>query len=171
MKDELELVRRARQGDQAAFGRLVENHWARLVRMARSVTGPANAEDAVQEGLIRAWSKLAQLAQPASFGSWLSRVVLRVCLKQARSRPVSFIPLEGTGEPHSNPDPGAAIDVDRMLASLPPRQRAVMHLTVVEGMTDSEIAPVLGIAISSVRAHRHRARQRLGRQLRPRSVT
>jgi len=171
MKDELELVHRASSGDQAAFGLLVEHHWARLVRLARSVTGPADAEDAVQDGLIRAWKKLSQLADPAAFGSWLSRVVLRVCLKRARSRASGFVSLETVREPQSNPNPEAALDAGRWLASLPPRQRAVMHLTVVEGMTDSEIAPLLGIAASSVRAHRHRARQHLGRHFQRRSST
>lgn len=170
MKDETELVRRASDGDQDAFGQLVEHHWARLVRLARSVVGEAEAEDAVQDSLIRAWRKLPQLAEPAAFGSWVSRVVARVCFRRARSRAASFVPLDGTFEPRSNPNPGAEMDVVRWLASLPPRQRAVMHLTVVEGMTDGEIAPLLGIAASSVRAHRHRARQRLESRLSKRSV-
>lgn len=171
MKDEAELVRRARAGDQVAFGHLVEQHWARLVRLARSVTGEADAEDAVQDGLIRAWRRLSQLTEPAAFGSWLSRVVMRVCLRRARSRAAAFVSLEGVGEPHSNSTPWAALDVGRLLASLPPRQRAVMHMTVVEGMTDGEIAPLLGIAASSVRAHRHRARQRLEQHFQQRSAT
>lgn len=45
-----------------------------------------------------------------------------------------------------------------------------MHLTVVEGMTDSEIAPLLGIVPSSVRAHRRRARERLARHYSRRSA-
>ena len=171
MKDELELVVRARSGDQAAFGLLVEHHWSRLVRLARSVSGPADAEDAVQDALLLAWRKLYQLTEPTAFGSWLSRVVMRVCLKRARSRAWSFVPLETYREPQSTPNPGVALDVGRWLASLPPKQRAVMHLTVVEGMTDSEIAPLLGIAASSVRAHRHRARQHLKRHLEQRSAT
>ena len=170
MKDESELVRRASQGDHGAFGQLVENHWTRLVRLARSVVGEADAEDAVQDGLIRAWRKLPQLVEPAAFGGWVSRVVVRVCLKRARSRKAGFVPLENSPEPRSNPNPGAGMDVARLLASLPPKQRVVMHLTVVEGMTDSEIGPLLGIAASSVRAHRRRARERLERHLSQRSA-
>ena len=49
----------------------------------------------------------------------------------------------------------------RLLAALAPRQRAVMHLTVIEGMSDGEIGRSLGITPGSVRAHRRRARQRL----------
>jgi len=171
MKDESELVRQARLGDHGAFGQLVERHWARLVRLARSVVGEAEAEDAVQDGLIRAWRKLPQLAKPMAFGAWVSRVVVRVCLKRARPRSANFVPLENSPEPHSTPNPGAEMDMGRLLSSLAPRQRAVMHLTVVEGMTDSEIASLLGIAASSVRAHRHRARVRLEQDLAQRSAT
>lgn len=170
MKSESELVRRARQGDPAAFGQLVEQHWARLVRLARSVVGESDAEDAVQDGLLRAWRKLSQLTEPAAFKGWVSRVVIRVCLRRARSQRVVPIPLDSSPEPQFRSNPEAALDVARLLASLPPKQRAVMHLTVVEGMTDSEIAPLLGIAASSVRAHRRRARERLERQISQRSA-
>jgi RNA polymerase sigma-70 factor (ECF subfamily) len=170
MKRESELVRRASQGDQAAFGQLVEIHWSRLVRLARSVVGEAEAEDAAQDGLIQAWRKLPQLADPAAFGSWLSRVVVRICIRRARAQRSGFVSLEKFPEPRIRTNPEAAIDVARLLGSLAPRQRAVMHLTVVEGMTDSEIAPLLGITAASVRAHRHRARERLERQIPGRSA-
>ena len=52
-------------------------------------------------------------------------------------------------------------DLERLLAKLAPRQRAVLHLTVVEGLSDSEIAEILGIAGSSVRVHRLRGRRHL----------
>ena len=165
MKDESALVRRARSGDRRAFGCLVERHWAGLVRLARSVVGENEAEDAVQDGLIRAWRNLPRLKEPAAFGRWVSRVVVRVCLRQARKNRRRPVPLEAAAEPARESNPGSGIDVWRLLAALPPRQRAVMHLTVVEGMTDSEIAPILGIAPSSVRAHRRRARQRIEQQL------
>lgn len=165
MSSESELVRRAGQGDRQAFGRLVESHWARLVRLARSVVGEADAEDAVQDGLLRAWRKLPELAEPAAFNAWVTRVVVRVCLRRLRSPRRRLVSLETVAEPAHQANPEPLIDVGRLLTTLPPRQRAVMHLTVVEGMTDGEIAPLLGIAASSVRAHRRRARRGLERQL------
>lgn len=170
VKGESELVRRATQGDAAAFGQLVERHWARLVRLARSVVGETDAEDVVQDGLLRAWRKLSQLTEPSAFGGWVSRVVIRLCLRRARSRRTTLSSLDASPEPQTRSNPEAAIDVGRLLASLPPKQRAVMHLTVVEGMTDSEIAPLLGIVPSSVRAHRRRARERLARHYSRRSA-
>jgi RNA polymerase sigma-70 factor (ECF subfamily) len=170
MSSESELVRRASQGDRGAFGSLVESHWARLVGLARSVVGEADAEDMVQDGLLRAWRKLPGLTAPAAFDRWVTRVVLRVCLRRFRGPRRGLVSLETVAEPAHEANPEPRIDAGRLLVALPPRQRAVMHLTVVEGLTDSEIAPLLGIAASSVRAHRRRARRRLEREVSARST-
>jgi RNA polymerase sigma-70 factor (ECF subfamily) len=160
---ELQLVAQARRGDGEAFGQLAARHWARLVRLARSVAGEAAAEDAVQEGMLTAWRKLHTLQNPASFPAWLTRIVFRRCLRLGRGRRGTTSLIEGIPDPASTGDPDAGIWAAQLLGALPPRQRAVLHLTVVEGRTDSEIAAQLGITPSSVRAHRRRARNRLGR--------
>ncbi len=156
------VVARARQGDVEAFSELVEASWARLVRFARTVVGDADAEDVVQDGLVVAWRKLGSLREPAAFPSWILRVVARFCIHHSRRRR-PLVALGEAEEPAERVAPGweAAIDVERALAVLAPRQRAVMYLTAVEGMSDSEIGSSLGIAAGSVRAHRRRARDRL----------
>jgi RNA polymerase sigma-70 factor (ECF subfamily) len=156
------LVRLAQQGDSSAFSTLVERHWSRLVPFARSVLGDADAEDAVQDALVVAWGKLGSLAEPAAFRAWVLRILGRLCFRRARFGR-RFRSLVGLPEPT---DPAAegvsgSIDVERTLGMLAPRQRAVMHLTVVEGMSDSEIGTVMGIDAASVRSHRRRARERL----------
>lgn len=161
------LVRRAAAGDRGAYGRLVEIHWASLVRLARSVVGDGDAEDVVQDALVHAWAKLRGLREPTHFAAWISRVVMRACLRRKRRglRPLSLSEMsrsETEGfEASATSAPDAGIDLERSLAVLAPRQRAVLHLTVVEGMSDSEIADRLGIRAASVRSHRRRARQRL----------
>jgi RNA polymerase sigma-70 factor (ECF subfamily) len=167
------LARRAAAGDRSAYGHLVEIHWATLVRLARSMVGDGDAEDAVQDALVHAWGKLRGLRDPARFPVWISRVVVRVCLRRKRRGPwpVALTPasadeiasIEPQGGAPAERDAVAGIDLERSLAALAPRQRAVLHLTVVEGMSDSEIADRLGIRAASVRSHRRRARERLAR--------
>ena len=160
------LFERARTGDAGAFTALVEGHWEALVRLARSVVGEGEAEDAVQDGLVLAWRKLAGVREAGAFGPWLGRIVLRSCLRRARRRRLrAFVALAEAPEPRTGGDPGAGIEVARLLERLAPRQRAVLHLTAVEGMSDGEIAAVLGIAAGSVRAHRRRARTHLAKIL------
>jgi RNA polymerase sigma-70 factor (ECF subfamily) len=156
------LVRLARQGDSGAFSRLVERHWGRLVPFARSVLGDAEAEDAVQDALVVAWGKLGRLAEPAAFRGWVLRILGRLCLRRARfrSRFLSMVDIPEPSDPATE-NAGQAFEVERILRMLAPRQRAVMHLTVVEGMSDSEIGAVMGIDAASVRSHRRRARDRL----------
>lgn len=160
---ELQLIAKARRGDGEAFGQLAAQHWARLVRLARSVAGESAAEDAVQEGLVAAWRKLHTLQSPEAFPAWLTRIVFRRSLRHARRGQGDASLWEGIPDPASTGDPDAGIWAAQLLASLPPRQRAVLHLTVVEGRTDSEISVQLGINPASVRAHRRRARKKLGK--------
>jgi RNA polymerase sigma-70 factor, ECF subfamily len=156
-----DLVVAARDGDRRAFGSLVELHWALLVRLARSVAGEAEAEDLAQEALLVAWRKLGALSDPSRFPSWLTRIVFRRSLRRARRRRTE-VGLVAVDLAAPTPDTEGVLYVRQVLAQLAPRQRAVMHLTVVEGMTDSEIGTALGISASSVRVHRMRARERVG---------
>ncbi len=158
------LVVRARIGDVDAFSSLVELHWCALVRFARSVGGEADAEDCVQEAFVAAWRKLPGLREPEAFPGWMMRIVARKCFRRgrwaARLRPL-------VAAPHLQaPSATGALEVEQVLGLLAPRQRAVMHLTVVEGFTDAEIGRGLGIAASSVRSHRRKAREILRLALR-----
>jgi RNA polymerase sigma-70 factor (ECF subfamily) len=164
--NELELVRRAQRGEIEAFSALVERYWMRLVGFARSVVGAPDSEDCVQEAMVVIWEKLPTLRDCGAFPAWGMRIVARRCLRRARKRP-RLVPLDDLPEAA---DPGSAgsreaIHVEQVLARLPPRQKAVMHLTVIEGMTDSEIGAALGIHAASVRSHRRRARESLSRIL------
>jgi RNA polymerase sigma-70 factor, ECF subfamily len=164
-----DLVLAAKSGDRHAFGSLVELHWAMLVRLARSVAGEAEAEDLAQEALLEdlaheallvAWRKLGSLSEPSRFPSWITRIVFRRSLRRARRRKPE-VALESLGNPGHTPDTESALYVWQVLSHLAPRQRAVLHLTVIEGMADSEIGTALGISASSVRVHRMRARERV----------
>ena len=162
---EAQRVLDAREGDKEAFSELVTNHWARLVRLARSLVGEAAAEDTVQEGLIIAWSKLDTLKEPHAFGHWLYRIVLRKGLHEAH-KSKAWVSIETLSDPPN----GVAstqfeLEVGQILGRLAPQQRAVMHLTVVEGMTDREIGTFLNLRPASVRSHRRRARESLSKWL------
>jgi RNA polymerase sigma-70 factor (ECF subfamily) len=157
------LAGAARAGDDEAFCSLARHQWARLVGLARGIVGDADAEDAVQEGLVDAWRSRAQLAEPGAFATWLRRIVVRRCVRRARlSRLRQLLPWQARADPPEH-DPVASLDAARYLAALPARQRAVMVLTAVEGASDSEIAAELGITPASVRSHRRRARATLER--------
>lgn len=164
--EEMRLVELARAGDTRAFGHLIEKDWDRLVGLSRSIIGHLRCEDIVQEALLIAWQKLPQLEQPASFSSWLRKIVVRQCLRRSR-RKIWQVPLAVLRDrPGLSRNPESELDVEYLLKSLAPRQRAVFYLTAIEGMTDSEIGELLDITAASVRSHRRRARQKLKKRLR-----
>jgi RNA polymerase sigma-70 factor (ECF subfamily) len=155
----VDLVQRARRGERKAFGDLVERYWLDLVALARGILATdAEAEDLVQESLIHAWQRLGTLRRPESFGAWIRRIVARRCLGRVRRRRPS---MELVDLPANDLDPGAGVDAARLLASLAPRQRAVLYLTWIEGCSDREAGEILGIRASTVRVHRHRGLQNL----------
>jgi RNA polymerase sigma-70 factor (ECF subfamily) len=161
-----DLVEAAAAGDREAFRALVERNWERLVRLARSVAGDVEAEDAVQEALLAAWRGLPRLRDRSLFDAWVTRIVFRRslrCTRRARWRARTLTRFMA-GIPDPRPDETTGdLAIQQLLSGLTARQRAVLHLTVVEGMTDSEIATTIGIRASSVRAHRRRARERIRR--------
>lgn len=156
----------ARRGDPEAFGRLIEARLARLARLARSIVGDADAADVTQESCLACWRHLGQLDDLTKFDNWLMRIVYTTGLRRARWQRMRALVFaapsssDGGREPaQPAADPTDGIFVWEALSRLPARQRAVLHLTVVEGLTDSEIAATLGIRAGSVRAHRRRARE------------
>jgi len=160
VEDDSLLVRRAMDGDREAFSDLAVIHWRRLLALARSIVADLEAEDVVQEGLLKAWRKLGTLREDRAFAAWLTRIVANTAVAKARRQRV-FEPIDGVALKAADSSADHRIDISRLLVRLAPRQRAVLHLTTVEGLTDHEIGEALGISKSSVRVHRLRARRRL----------
>jgi len=171
--DERALMARVGMGDAAAFERLVERHMPMLHALAWRMLGdPGEAEDVVQESLVKLWVN-ARGWQPSGggLGAWLRRIATNACLDRLR-RPR---PLSDDGLPERADDaPGAdvLIDAERRRAAvqaailtLPDRQRAAIVLTYHEGVSNAEAAALLGIGVKALESLLVRARQALGQQL------
>jgi RNA polymerase sigma-70 factor, ECF subfamily len=167
-----DLMARVARGDEPAFRVLARRYAGRAVGLARRITGnDADAEEVVQEALLRVWTNAPRWRPLAAFRTWFYRVVLNLCL--SRRRRVPFVPLEAAGDP---PDPSADIaaglerdQADRVVAAaiadLPDRQRAAVVLTYHEGLSNAEAAAVLETSISGVEALLVRAKRTLREKL------
>src|SRR5690242_21851974 len=81
------VLARARQGDSDAFRALVERHSRSVFRLAFRMTGnEQDAEDVVQESMLRAYKQLSKFDERASFGTWLYRIAANCSLDLVRSR-------------------------------------------------------------------------------------
>src|SRR3954470_7353737 len=93
-----QLMARVADGDRGAFHRLAGRHLQRGLALARRLTGSgADAEEIVQEALLRVWVNAPRWRPTAAFRTWFYRVVLNLCLNRRR-RP-GFAPLEHAGDP------------------------------------------------------------------------
>jgi RNA polymerase sigma-70 factor, ECF subfamily len=92
---ELELLAAARSGDEQAFRSLVDSHRAALhVHCYRMLASLHDAEDALQETLLRAWLGLPDFDARSSLGTWLHRIATNVCLDAIRRRPKRILPID-----------------------------------------------------------------------------
>lgn len=161
------LARQASAGDASAFEALYRRHAGRVHGVVARLVGydRARAEDLTQETFIRAWQALPAYRFESAFGTWLHRLAVNTALmdlRARRSRPQvddDEAALEHAGAPDSAGHSTAlTLDLERAVATLPPRARAVLVLYDVEGWKHEEIADALGMAVGSSKAQLHRAR-------------
>lgn len=168
---EQELMRAAQAGDLDAFGALVAPHAQVLFRLACHVTAdPGEAEDAVQDGLIRASGALDRFRPDAPLRPWLLRIVYnesrsRVRARGRRGRLLERLHLRP--ERHA-PDPMLEVlaqetrdEVARVLAGLRPDDREVIVLRYFLGLDEAEMAATLGVARGTVKSRLSRALGRM----------
>ncbi len=172
-EDERALMTRVGAGDAAAFARIVERHMSMLHALAWRMLGdPNEAEDVVQESLVKLWVN-ARGWQPSGggLGAWLRRIATNACLDRLR-KPRA---LSDDGLPERADDTPLAdslIDTERRrvavqaaILTLPDRQRVAIVLTYHEGVSNAEAASILGIGVKALESLLVRARQGLSQQL------
>ena len=170
-RDEAEaaLAVRARAGDRAAFGELIERYADQARRVARAVLqDPDDADDAAQDAFLAALVKLHQYDAQRPFGPWLMRIVANAATDRRRRRTVRRAESLEEGLVAGGPRPDVAAEREALngrlraaLAQLPPRRSLAVTLFDVEGYSHAEIAEMLGIPEGTVRSEVFHARRRL----------
>lgn len=172
-------------GEPGAFERLMRQYNRRLFRVARSILrDDAEAEDALQEGYIKAHRAMAGFRGDARLSTWLTRIIVNQALERRRRRPEEAAEQAG-GDPVAETRFGATSETPETLAmrrdlqrliehaidDLPDNYRSVFMLRAVEGLSVDETASALGISgvNTKVRLLRARAllRESLGQRLGP----
>jgi RNA polymerase sigma-70 factor, ECF subfamily len=164
-----DLIRRAQEGDEAAFQGLYREHVGRVFALCLRLTANrAQAEELTQDAFVRAWQRLASFRGESAFSTWLYRLTVNVVFlsrRAERRRALRVITsddpagLERPGEPRTGP--ALALDLERAVAALPPGAREVFVLHDVEGYRHEEIAALTGIAVGTSKAQLFRARRLL----------
>lgn len=144
--------------DASGFSSIVARHLPFLSAVAAREVGTADAEDLVQEALLRAWRRRQTFdAQRGSARSWLVAIVLDQARRAGtRRRPTGTLdptPITQTSE--------ARIDLQRAIDALPRRQQQVITLHYLADLKVSEVAALLGVTDGTVKSTLSNARQAL----------
>lgn len=153
------------KGDTLAFDALLRPQLASAYRVALLLLGdPGEAEDAVQEAALRAWTKLRQLrGGPAAFRTWFLRIVVNEC-RMARRRPwwaVFRIGAPAAKVGFGEEETVGRLDLLQALAALPEVDRTALFLYYYLDLPIEEVARVIGISVRGSKSRIHRALVRL----------
>jgi RNA polymerase sigma-70 factor (ECF subfamily) len=181
---DLDLVHASKEGDIAAFEKLVKRYDRRLLRISQTVTrNREDSEDAVQEALLKAFQNLAEFREDSQFSTWLIRITVNQSLmklrKQRTQREVSLdedFQVEGDAlamdVPDRSPNPEQLCWASelrdilvRTVDELRPILRTVFVLRDVEGLTIAQTAEALNLSQAAVKARLWRVRLHLRARL------
>lgn len=170
------LVRAVQRAEPGAMDALIRATYADVYALARRLLGdPSDAADATQEVFVKVVRSVLAFRAEASFGSWLDRTTVDVCLAARRARGDVQARGQSAGEQEMpadlvDPAPGPseraatadlAARTASALAALSDDAREVVVLRDVQGLSTREAARVLGISEGAVKVRLHRAHARL----------
>jgi RNA polymerase sigma-70 factor (ECF subfamily) len=168
------LVSRAQAGDVAAFEQLASAHTDRVYAVVLRLVGDrAEAEDVVQEALLRAWRAIGRFQRRATFATWLHRIAVneanRALGKRARagsSVPIDDEVLRLSAPPHQGPARTAERgelrrSLELAIAELALPYRTALVLRDIEGLSTREAAAIAGIGEAAFKSRLHEARTKV----------
>lgn len=179
-----QLVADYLRGKDDAFDRLVERYLPVLYRfLARFTASRADAEDAAQDAVLKAWKAIRSYDPRRPFRTWLFTIAKNTALDMLRKKnPTTFSALSKEEEeriaedvPDTQPLPDALLEraqaahlLEETLAALPPKARMVVLMHDTEELTFQDISEVLREPMNTVKSRYHRAMKRLEELLRGR---
>ena len=173
------LIQAARNGDQAAFGELVQQYQKRVFALAvRMCPTPELAEEAAQEAFLAAWQGLPFFRGDSAFATWLYRLTSNACVdllrREGRHRAAAGPSLDDDGELNRDePDATATspqeeaerrelrAQIEEGLRALSPEHRQVLVLREMHQLSYDEIADALDLDVGTVKSRISRGRKQL----------
>jgi RNA polymerase sigma-70 factor (ECF subfamily) len=175
-----DLVARAAGRDGRAFRDLISAYQDAFYALARRYTGShEDANDVLQEGFVKVYQNLAGLSRPEAFFPWARRIMVNTALdhlrRRQRSAAVEAQSPEGFEDnfaDHRFESPDQRVEhrefllkLERAIGVLPPRQREIVVLHDIEGLSTEEVARKCGCPTATVRSNLFYGREKLRRML------
>ena len=180
MASDIELMLKAKSGDDGAFSELMRRHYKAVVNYIYRYTNiKENSEDLAQEVFLRIYRSRTSYRPEAKFTTWLYKIATNVSLTHVKKKNVdlSLDQIEDDRGGIGDPDNDIADDhiyrkemkevIFQAMESLPERERVSIMLCKYEGLSYEETAEVLECTVGAVKAYVHRGRMKLIDKLKP----
>jgi RNA polymerase sigma-70 factor (ECF subfamily) len=167
---ERRAIDRVKDGDRDAYDYVVSKYTRRVVSIAWNIVRNAHdAEDLAQEAFVKAFENIGRFRSGEPFGPWIYRIVTNLALDVVKHRTRFRSEELADNEPANRRDDAdlsartneIASRIDKALESLPPMQRVVTRLSLVEGFDHTEIAKMMNLSEGTVRSHLSLGRKKL----------
>ena len=177
-----QLVRKAQQEDERAFGELVHRYESKVYSLAlKMLRNPEDAEDVLQDTFLRAYRGIKSFQGDSTFSTWIYRITANSALMRLRRKHLPTVSIDDADEretPINIADwaPGPVEQLlnqetqqamNQAIESLPPEFRQVFVLRDIEELSNSEVAEILDLSVAAVKSRLHRARLKVRDRLAP----
>ena len=163
MNQDLQQIKKAKSGDAGAFAELYRTIYADLYRFALyTLKNPMDAEDAVSETVMDAFTSIRKLRSEASFKAWIFKILSVKCKKrflEYGSRPQAL--TEDIPDPDGMHNLAESLDLRTQFFRLKDEERLIISMHVFAGYTSREIAKILHMNDNTVRSKESRAFKKL----------
>ena len=175
-----ELVKRAQNDDERAFGELVTRYESKVYSLAmKMLRNPEDAEDVLQDTFLRAYRGIKSFKGNSTFSTWVYRITANSALMRLRKKQLPQVSIEDADEreaPISIADwaPGPVEQLlnqemqrvmDEAVEALPPEFRQVFILRDIEELSNADVAEILDLSVAAVKSRLHRARLKVRNRL------
>lgn len=162
---EEKLISEAIAGSKEAFCSLYGEYKDRLYRYALYRLGdPTEAEDAVSDCVLAAWRSIGSLRSEKAFGSWIFRILSNCCASKIREMIEMRGKLEhirSEGASAVSAPPSLSVELNEALSQLKEEDRNIVLLSIIGGLSSTEISSLTGLAPGSVRSKLSRSLARM----------
>lgn len=175
-----ELVQKAQQDDERAFGNLVERYETKVYSLAmKMLRNPEDAEDVLQDTFLRAYRGIKSFQGNSTFSTWIYRITANSALMRLRKKQLPTVSIDDADERETpiniadwSPGPVEQLltketqkAMDEAIEGLPPEFKQVFILRDVEELSNAEVAEILDLSVAAVKSRLHRARLKVRNRL------
>ena len=173
--NEQKLIERASGGDPSAFNRLMAEHERKMYAVALRMCGNReDAQDCLQEAMLRIYRSISSFKGQSSFGTWVYRITMNTCLDELRRKKnkaaasldslvdAGWSPTDESDTPEKHSERKALRrELSGAIRELPEDMRSAVVLRDIHGYSYDEIAQVLDVNVGTVKSRISRAREKL----------